>query len=206
MTNAVPSERRLGAWLVYATSAAGSPALVAWRASCALSGRLAPRSATAAREGSAARRCSRSPCPTPTAASRALAPVARQGAGRQLLGDLVRAVPRGDARVRAAQSELGGKGLQFVGIAIDDADKVRRFAAEIGLNYPALIGGYGAMELSKTLGNSADGAAVHGHRRPRRQRRPHPAGPAPENCANLRPIVVAICSEARYGHMTIDDS
>ncbi len=52
-----------------------------------------------------------------------------------------------------AQRELGGKGLQFVGIAIDQADKVREFSAEIGLNYPALIGGYGAMELSKTLGN-----------------------------------------------------
>ena len=53
-----------------------------------------------------------------------------------------------------AQTAHGAKGLQFVGIAVDDADKVRRFAKEIGLNYPALIGGYGAMELSKTLGNS----------------------------------------------------
>jgi len=52
-----------------------------------------------------------------------------------------------------AQQEFGGKGLQFVGIAVDEGDKVRRFAEEIGLNYPALIGGYGAMELSKTLGN-----------------------------------------------------
>jgi thiol-disulfide isomerase/thioredoxin len=53
-----------------------------------------------------------------------------------------------------AQAELGAKGLQFVGIAVDQPDKVREFAREIGLNYPALIGGYGAMELSKTLGNS----------------------------------------------------
>jgi len=51
------------------------------------------------------------------------------------------------------QKELGGRGLQFVGIAIDDADKVDRFARELGLNYPALVGGYGALELSKTLGN-----------------------------------------------------
>jgi len=51
------------------------------------------------------------------------------------------------------QQEMGAKGLQFVGIAVDDADKVRQFASEIGLNYPALIGGYGAMELSRTLGN-----------------------------------------------------
>jgi thiol-disulfide isomerase/thioredoxin len=51
------------------------------------------------------------------------------------------------------QREFGPKGLQFVGIAADDAEKVRHFATEIGLNYPALIGGYGALELSRTLGN-----------------------------------------------------
>jgi thiol-disulfide isomerase/thioredoxin len=51
------------------------------------------------------------------------------------------------------QEEFGAKGLQFVGIAVDDADKVRQFTTEIRLNYPALIGGYGAMELSRTLGN-----------------------------------------------------
>jgi thiol-disulfide isomerase/thioredoxin len=52
-----------------------------------------------------------------------------------------------------AQAELGAKGLQFVGIAVDQADKVRQFADEIAVNYPLLIGGYGAMELSKALGN-----------------------------------------------------
>ena len=51
------------------------------------------------------------------------------------------------------QQRFGPKGLQFVGIAVDDADKVRQFSQEIGLNYPALIGGYGAMELSRALGN-----------------------------------------------------
>ena len=52
-----------------------------------------------------------------------------------------------------AQREFGGQGLQFVGIAIDDAAKVKEFAAELDLNYPALIGGYGAIELSRALGN-----------------------------------------------------
>lgn len=52
-----------------------------------------------------------------------------------------------------AQKEFGDKGLQFVGIAVDQADKVQQYVTEIGLNYPALIGGFGAMELSKTLGN-----------------------------------------------------
>ena len=53
----------------------------------------------------------------------------------------------------AAQARDGAKGVQFVGIAVDDVAKVQAFAKEIGLNYPALIGGYGAIELSKTLGN-----------------------------------------------------
>jgi len=52
-----------------------------------------------------------------------------------------------------AQAEYGGKGLQFVGIAVDQGDKIDQFAKEIGLNYPTLVGGFGAMELSKTLGN-----------------------------------------------------
>lgn len=52
-----------------------------------------------------------------------------------------------------AQTEFGAKGLQFVGIAVDQPDKVRQFAKEIGLNYPTLVGGFGAMELSRTLGN-----------------------------------------------------
>jgi thiol-disulfide isomerase/thioredoxin len=51
------------------------------------------------------------------------------------------------------QRELGPKGLQFVGIAVDQPDKVVAFAKELGLNYPALVGGYDAMELSRNLGN-----------------------------------------------------
>ena len=52
-----------------------------------------------------------------------------------------------------AQSELGSKGLQFVGIAVDQADKAQQFAKEINLNYPTLVGGMGALQLSSTLGN-----------------------------------------------------
>jgi len=51
------------------------------------------------------------------------------------------------------QDQYGAKGLQFVGIAIDEPDKAARFAADVPLNYPTLVGGYGAIELSKTLGN-----------------------------------------------------
>lgn len=52
------------------------------------------------------------------------------------------------------QRERVANGVQFVGIAADNVDKVRQFSGEIGLNYPTLIGGYGAMELSKAFGNS----------------------------------------------------
>jgi thiol-disulfide isomerase/thioredoxin len=52
-----------------------------------------------------------------------------------------------------AQRELGPKGLQFIGIAVDQRDKVVQFAKELDLNYPALIGGYDAVELSRSLGN-----------------------------------------------------
>lgn len=54
---------------------------------------------------------------------------------------------------QSRESRDGRNRVQFVGIAVDDADSVRAFAQEIGLNYPALIGGYGAIELSRTLGN-----------------------------------------------------
>jgi thiol-disulfide isomerase/thioredoxin len=52
-----------------------------------------------------------------------------------------------------AQRDLGPKGLQFVGIAVDQRDKVEQFAKELDLNYPALIAGYDAVDLSKSLGN-----------------------------------------------------
>jgi peroxiredoxin len=52
-----------------------------------------------------------------------------------------------------AQRELGPQGVQFVGIAVDQPDKVAQFAKDLDLNYPALIGGSNAVDLSKPLGN-----------------------------------------------------
>jgi thiol-disulfide isomerase/thioredoxin len=51
------------------------------------------------------------------------------------------------------QTREATNGVQFVGIAVDQVDKVREFVKEIGVNYPTLIGGFGAIELSKQLGN-----------------------------------------------------
>jgi peroxiredoxin len=38
------------------------------------------------------------------------------------------------------QNEYGPKGLQVVGVALDEADKVRAFAKANGMNYPVAIG------------------------------------------------------------------
>lgn len=51
------------------------------------------------------------------------------------------------------QDKLGAQGVQFVGIAIDEKDKVRQFATEVGINYPILVGELDAVELGRTLGN-----------------------------------------------------
>jgi thiol-disulfide isomerase/thioredoxin len=53
------------------------------------------------------------------------------------------------------QDKYGARGLQFVGIAIDHPDKVRPFAAEFGMNFPILIGGVEAIDLTRSLGNRA---------------------------------------------------
>ena len=53
------------------------------------------------------------------------------------------------------QQEYETKGVQFVGIAVDQADKVRAFAQEFSINYPLLIAGIDAVELSRKAGNKA---------------------------------------------------
>ena len=53
------------------------------------------------------------------------------------------------------QNKYGERGLQFVGIAIDQPDKVRPYAAELGMNFPILIGGVDALDLTRALGNRA---------------------------------------------------
>jgi len=55
------------------------------------------------------------------------------------------------------QKELGGEGLQFVGIAIDSPQAVSEFAATRNINYPILIGDENAVRLSKQLGNRFQG-------------------------------------------------
>ena len=55
------------------------------------------------------------------------------------------------------QESLGGQGLQIVGVALDDEDKVRAYADETGINYPILLGGLKAVDLGKAAGNRLGG-------------------------------------------------
>ena len=51
------------------------------------------------------------------------------------------------------QERHGARGLQFVGIAIDQPGKVVDFAREFRINYPLLIGGMESLELLRQAGN-----------------------------------------------------
>ena len=46
-------------------------------------------------------------------------------------------------------------GLQFVGVALEDAQPVREFEADLGINYPILVAGLSGLSLSSALGNRA---------------------------------------------------
>ncbi len=51
--------------------------------------------------------------------------------------------------------QYADKGVQFVGISIDTAVKVRQFAMEIGVSYPLLLGDMATFDLVRNLGDSA---------------------------------------------------
>ena len=53
------------------------------------------------------------------------------------------------------QTKHEAKGVQFVGIALDSAENVGKFAKEYPVVYPLLIGGAEGTELNRVLGNTA---------------------------------------------------
>jgi thiol-disulfide isomerase/thioredoxin len=53
------------------------------------------------------------------------------------------------------QDRYGARGAQFVGIAIDTAERVAPYAREIGINYPVLVGGLETMDFARQAGNRA---------------------------------------------------
>lgn len=52
-----------------------------------------------------------------------------------------------------AQKKYGDQGLMFVGIAIDQVDKVKMFNKEFGINYPVLVGNMNTWSLLEAAGN-----------------------------------------------------
>lgn len=51
------------------------------------------------------------------------------------------------------QKRYDGRGVQFVGIAIDRPEPVAAFQREYGMNYPVLLGGLETMDLMRLTGN-----------------------------------------------------
>ena len=55
------------------------------------------------------------------------------------------------------QEQMENRGLQIVGIAVDDEDSVRQFATDMEMNYPVMAGEMEAIELSQKYGNTIGG-------------------------------------------------
>jgi len=55
------------------------------------------------------------------------------------------------------QARLSGRGLQFLGIALDDPVEAGKFAATRAVNYPILAGDDNVAELMRGLGNAIGG-------------------------------------------------
>jgi thiol-disulfide isomerase/thioredoxin len=53
------------------------------------------------------------------------------------------------------QKGYGSKGVQFVGVAIDQKERVAPYAKDMGINYPLAVGGMETMEFARQLGNHA---------------------------------------------------
>jgi len=53
------------------------------------------------------------------------------------------------------QQNYAGRGVQVVGIALDDPDKAREFASELAVNYPILVGSVDTVLAGRLYGNRA---------------------------------------------------
>ena len=52
------------------------------------------------------------------------------------------------------QEKYATQGLQFIGIALQQADEVRDFIEEYNVNYPSLVGGDEVIKVANQLGNN----------------------------------------------------
>jgi len=51
------------------------------------------------------------------------------------------------------QAEYQARGLQFIGISIDEKQPVQEYLQRIGINYPVMVAGDAGIALSQQLGN-----------------------------------------------------
>lgn len=51
------------------------------------------------------------------------------------------------------QEKFRDQGLVFIGIALDQADKVKMFSHEFGINYPVLVGSMNTWSVAQAAGN-----------------------------------------------------
>jgi thiol-disulfide isomerase/thioredoxin len=57
--------------------------------------------------------------------------------------------------LQSLQKKYGSKGFQVVGIAMDDIENVRKFVAELGVEYPNMVGASDVMLSVVEYGNSS---------------------------------------------------
>ncbi|MCU0949931.1 MAG: TlpA family protein disulfide reductase [Burkholderiaceae bacterium] len=57
--------------------------------------------------------------------------------------------------LQAARDDYRARGVEIIGIGIDNADKIRAFRDRMKLTLPLLVAGAGGSELGRTLGNQA---------------------------------------------------
>lgn len=53
------------------------------------------------------------------------------------------------------QRRFKDRGVQFLGVAVDEPEAARTLAERLGLNYPSLVGDLEAMDIARGLGNTA---------------------------------------------------
>ncbi|MCC6201920.1 MAG: TlpA family protein disulfide reductase [Gammaproteobacteria bacterium] len=51
------------------------------------------------------------------------------------------------------QERLQDRGVQFLGVAIDDREAVQKYLTTVAINYPVLLGEQQALQLNRQLGN-----------------------------------------------------
>jgi peroxiredoxin len=53
------------------------------------------------------------------------------------------------------QNRYRDRGVQFLGVAVDDAAAAQELATRLKLNYPSMVGDLDAMDIARKLGNQA---------------------------------------------------